>query len=216
MKQLTYLILLLGLINLCWEYPILYPLKLLVVFFHESSHALATILTGGTVAELVINSQQGGHVISQGGNRFIIISAGYLGSLLWGVAIFVATVKSRYDKAIMRSLGITIILITVMLSSSVFSWTFGLLFGTAMLGMASYLADKYNDFVLRLIGLTSMTYAPLDIYSDTISRSHLQSDAYFLAEYTGGTTLFWGSVWIVISLVVIFYCLKWAIKQPDG
>lgn len=215
MKQLTYLILLLGLINLCWEYPILYPLKLLVVFFHESSHALATILTGGSVAELVINQQQGGHVISQGGNQFIIISAGYLGSLLWGVAIFVATIKSRYDKAIMMSLGITVILITVILSSSFFSWAFGLLSGAAMLVMAKYLADKYNDFALRLIGLTSMMYAPLDIYSDTISRSHLQSDAYFLAEYTGGTTLFWGSIWMVISLVVIFYCLKWAIKQPD-
>lgn len=216
MKQLIYLAFLLGLINLCWEYPILYPLKLLVVFFHESSHALATILTGGTVAELVINPQQGGHVISQGGNQFIIISAGYLGSLLWGVAIFIATVKSRYDKMIMMVLGLTVILITVILSSSVFSWIFGLLSGAAMLLMAKYLADKYNDFALRLIGLTSMMYAPLDIYSDTISRSHLQSDAYFLAEHTGGTTLFWGSVWILISMMVIFYCLKWTIKQPES
>jgi hypothetical protein len=216
MKQLTYLIFLLGLISLCWEYPILYPLKLLVVFFHESSHALATLLTGGSVIELVINQQQGGHVVSQGGNQFIIISAGYLGSLLWGVAIFVATVKSRYDKMIMWALGLTVIVITVMLSRSVFSWAFGLLSGGAMLLMGKYLADKYNDFSLRLISLTSIMYAPLDIYSDTISRSHLQSDAYFLAEYTGGTTLFWGSVWILISLIVIFYCLKWAIKQPDA
>jgi hypothetical protein len=214
MKQLTYLIFLLGLINLCWEYPILYPLKLLVVFFHESSHALATILTGGIVKELVINHQQGGHVISQGGNEFIIISAGYIGSLLWGVVIFVATVKSVYDKVIMAVLGVTIITITIVLSSSLFSWLFGLLSGGAMLLMAKFLADKYNDFALRLIGLTSMMYAPLDIYSDTISRSHLESDAYFLAEYTGGTTLFWGSVWILISVMVIFYCLKWALKQP--
>lgn len=216
MKQLLYLIFLLGLISLCWEYPILYPLKLLVVFFHESSHALATILTGGSVKELVINHQQGGHVISQGGNQFIIISAGYIGSLLWGVAIFVATVKSHYDKLIMSLLGLSVISITVALSSSVFSWIFGLLSGAAMLLMARFLADKYNDFLLRIIGLTSMMYAPLDIYSDTISRSYLESDAYFLAEYTGGTTLFWGSIWIVISVLVIFYCLKWALKQADS
>lgn len=213
MKQLVYLIFLLGLIMIGWEYPILYPLKLLVVFFHESSHALATILTGGTVKELVINSQQGGHVISQGGNSFIIFSAGYIGSLLWGVAIYVATVKSLYDKAIMTVLGLSVITITLVLSSSLFSWLFGLLSGGAMLLMAKYLADKYNDFALRLIGLTSMMYAPLDIYSDTISRSYLESDAYFLAESIGGTTLFWGSVWILISLIVIFYCLKWALKQ---
>lgn len=199
----------------CWEYPVLYPLKLLVVFFHESSHALATLLTGGTVKELVINSQQGGHVISQGGNTFIILSAGYIGSLLWGVAIYVASVKSLYDKAIMAVLGLSVIIITVVLSSSIFSWIFGLLSGGAMLIMAKYLADEYNDFALKLIGLTSMMYAPLDIYSDTISRSHLESDAYFLAEYTGGPTLFWGSVWILISLLVIFYCLKWTLRQQN-
>jgi len=59
-----------------------------------------------------------------------------------------------------------------------------------------------------------MMYAPLDIYSDTISRSHLQSDAYLLADYTGGTTLLWGSLWIIISMTVILYCLKWTLSQP--
>ncbi len=216
MKQLIYLIALLVLIMVCWEYPILYPLKLLVVFFHESSHALATLLTGGTVKELVINKDQGGHVISQGGNRFIILSAGYIGSLLFGVVIYIVSVKSRYDKIIMAVLGISIIVITVLLSRSLFSWLFGLLSGGAMILMAKHLAEQYNDFVLRLIGLTSMMYAPLDIYSDTISRSNLPSDAYLLAEYTGGTTLLWGSVWMLISLVVIFYCLKWALSQVNS
>ena len=213
MKQLIYLIALLVLIMVCWEYPVLYPLKLLVVFFHESSHAIATILTGGTVKELVINKDQGGHVISQGGNPFIILSAGYIGSLLFGVVIYIASVKSHYDKIIMMALAIGIIVITVLLSRSLFSWIFGLLSGGAMLLMAKYLAEQYNDFALRLIGLTSMMYAPLDIYSDTISRSYLQSDAYFLAEYMGGTTLLWGSIWMLISIAVIIYCFKWTLSQ---
>jgi hypothetical protein len=213
MKQLIYLIALLVLIIVCWESPVLYPLKLLVVFFHESSHALATLLTGGTVKELVINKDQGGYVISQGGNRFIILSAGYIGSLLFGIVIYIASVKSRYDKIIMMILGTGIMVITVLLSRSLFSWLFGLLSGAAMMVMAKYLAEQYNDFALRLIGLTSMMYAPLDIYSDTISRSYLPSDAYLLAEYTGGTTLLWGSIWMLISIAVIFYCLKWALRQ---
>jgi hypothetical protein len=115
----------------------------------------------------------------------------------------------------MAILGSSIIIITVLLSSSLFSWLFGLFSGGAMLLIAKYCADEYNDFTLRLIGLTSMMYAPMDIYSDTISRSYLESDAYLLAEYTGGTTLFWGAVWILISLIVIFYCLKWALHQPN-
>lgn len=208
MKKLSLLILLLGLIIIAWDYSILYPLKLLVVFFHESSHALAALLTGGSVKELIINKDQGGHVISQGGNQFIILSAGYIGSLLWGVVIYLTSVKTNYDKTIMAVLAVSIIIITVVFSRSLFSWLFGLLTGGAMLLMAKYLAEKYNDFALRVIGLTSMLYAPLDIYSDTISRSYLPSDAYLLAEYTGGATILWGGIWIIISVIVIFYCLK--------
>jgi hypothetical protein len=211
MKQLLYLLTLLGLIVYFWQNPILYPFKLLVVFFHESSHALATLLTGGQVEEFVINAQQGGHVISRGGNRFITLSAGYLGSLLWGVIIYTSSVRSLYDKALTASLGGSIILMTVLLSSDLFSWFFGLISGAAMLIAARYLPNSFNDFFLRLLSLTSMLYVPLDIYSDTLSRSHLQSDAYMLAEHIGGTTVLWGGCWLIISLVVIFYCLKWSL-----
>ncbi|MCK5872646.1 MAG: M50 family metallopeptidase, partial [Methylococcales bacterium] len=82
-----------------------------------------------------------------------------------------------------------------------------------MLLFARYLPNKYNDFFLRLLALTNMLYVPLDIYSDTLSRSHLRSDAYMLAEYTGVSTVLWGGLWLLISLIVIFYCLKWSLRQ---
>lgn len=214
MVQLFYLLGTLSLIILGWEEPLLYPLKLLVVFFHESSHALATLLTGGSVQELVIVKEQGGHVISSGGNQFIILSAGYLGSLLWGIIIYVSSVKTDYDKKIMALLGLGVIIITVCFSHSLFSWIFGFLISSLMILSANFLATIYNDFLLRLIGLTSMTYAPLDIYSDTISRSYLRSDAAMLAAEFGGSTVLWGVVWILISLIVIFYCLKYSLKHP--
>ena len=52
MKQILILTALVTAIFLLWHYPVLYPLKLLVVFFHESSHALMTISTGGSVDTL--------------------------------------------------------------------------------------------------------------------------------------------------------------------
>ena len=215
MNQIGYLLGLLLFIALCWQYPIIYPLKILVVFFHESSHALATLLTGGLVKELVINPKQGGHVISQGGNTFIIFSAGYLGSLIWGVIIYLFSVKTRYDNYIMTTLGIIIITITVLFGRNLFSWVFGIITGVIMIWAGKKLSEQINDFILRLIGLTNMSYVPLDIYSDTIERSYLQSDAYFLAQATFGTTLMWGILWLIISLVVIVYCLKWSVIQHD-
>ncbi|MGR9105830.1 MAG: M50 family metallopeptidase, partial [Gammaproteobacteria bacterium] len=151
MKQTAYLIALIALIFLLWPYPILDPLKLLVVFFHEGSHALATVASGGSVDELVIVKNQGGHVLSRGGNRFVILSAGYLGSLCWGVLIYCFAANSRLDRIGMSVLGLLIIAITVRYGSGLFSWGFGLSAGCAMLAAAYFLDGKANDFLLRLI-----------------------------------------------------------------
>jgi hypothetical protein len=212
-RQLWYLLALLLAIFLLWDFPLFYPLKILVVFFHESSHALATLLTGGSVKEMVIQPQAGGHVISMGGNRAITLTAGYLGSLLWGVCIYLLAITSNRDRGIMMSLGGVLIVITLIYISNSFAFFFGLITGAVMIASGKWLSMKINDFILRVIGLTSMMYVPLDIYSDTILRSHLRSDARMFAEEFGGATVIWGTIWIAISLLVIYRCLKWSLKR---
>ena len=203
-------------IFLLWEYPVLVPLKLLVVFFHESSHALATVLTGGQVAEMVIVAEQGGHVLSLGGNRFVTLSAGYLGSLLWGVIIYVVAIGTHWDRAAMFILGLCIAVITLLFVSNAFALGFGLLIAAAMMLCAIFLNRDINDFLLRLVGLTSIMYVVMDIYSDTIARYYLRSDARMLAEEFGGATLLWGSLWIVISVTAMVGCLTWSVKSDRG
>ena len=90
------LVLLLGFIFFFWEWKAFTPLRILVVFFHEASHALVAWLTGGQVTALVVNAREGGHVLAVGGNRFLTLNAGYLGSLLWGVAIFSTDSRSAH------------------------------------------------------------------------------------------------------------------------
>lgn len=212
MRQVIYLAFLLGMIFLLWEYPLLYPLKLLVVFFHESSHAVATVLTGGRVTEMVISVQQGGYVMSSGGNRFVTLSAGYLGSLVWGLAIYAVAFGTHWDRIAMLVLGLAIATITLVFVSSIFAWLFGMLTAVSFVLAAKFLNRDVNDFLLRLIGLTSMMYVVLDIYSDTIARAHLRSDARMLAEEFGGTTQVWGGLWIVISMAAIALCLYWNVR----
>ncbi len=187
----------------CWQYPISYPLKILIVFFHESSHALMTLVTGGQVTELVVDKMQGGHVLSIGGNRFLILSAGYLGSLFWGITLYLLAVKTDLDKFIMFLLGLVISLIAALYVRELFALGFSISIALAMIFLSWYQHTNINDFVLRCIGLSSMFYVPLDIYSDTIARSHLRSDAFMLAEEFGGTTLLWGGIWLVISVFSI-------------
>ena len=208
MKNIFFLLISIAVVIILWTTPVLYPLKLLVVFFHESSHALATILSGGDVAQLVLLKEQGGYVMSRGGSRFLVLNSGYLGSLLWGVIIYLLSVHTRLDKAALMILGIVIALITLGFAGSLFTIAFGIIAGITLVLVARYLSQDISDFILRLIGLTSMLYVPLDIFSDTISRSQLDSDARMLAIEYGGTTIMWGVVWLLISVIIIFVCLR--------
>ncbi len=198
---------------LAWDTQLLTPLKILVVFFHEGSHALATLLTGGSVLSMHIVPNQGGEVQSMGGWPIVIISAGYLGSLLWGALILILAARSTADRWIMAMLGIGMLLLTVFFVRNLYGFAFGLLGGLSALASAKFLSAWINDLVLKLIGVVTMLYVPIDIFSDTLARSALRSDARILAEYLGGTTMFWGALWLLVSAVIIPTALYIGLKS---
>jgi hypothetical protein len=220
MRKFLFLLIPLTVVILLWNSVFLYPLKLLVVFFHESSHALMTIITGGRVHEMVVSALQGGHVKSSGGIRFLTLSAGYLGSLCWGALIYLLAACTRRDREVMFSLGLVVTGLTLFYMSpfkggvgASWGYLFCLLTGVFLVFSARKLSDRFNDMLLRIIGLTSMIYAPLDIYSDVLLRSYLRSDARMLAEEIGGTTVFWGISWVLISLVVVALVVRVGLKN---
>jgi hypothetical protein len=191
-----------------WQTPAVVPLKVLIVFFHEASHAIATLLTGGDVVSLSVSPDQGGLVISRGGNRFITLSAGYLGSLIIGVALLLAATRTVADRKVMALCGVVTLVIAGLYVRDVFALAFCVGMGAVMLLMARFMGHNANDLALRIIGLTSMIYVPYDIFSDTIARASLRSDARMLAEEFGGTTMMWGGLWLIVSLAVIAWCLR--------
>ena len=73
-QDLAVLVLSTALLVVFWHHWLVLPLKLLVVLFHELGHAFVTVLTGGSVVELGVSLDQGGHTLSRGGNRFLILN----------------------------------------------------------------------------------------------------------------------------------------------
>jgi len=199
-----------------WDTALVYPVKVFVVLLHEVSHALAAIATGGAVERIVLNADQGGAAYTIGGIPFVTLSAGYLGSLLWGV-LFVMLGFSRWLKPrwIISSLGLFLLFTTVFVVRNPFGFFFGLAFGGALLASARYLSQRTNRFLLLGLGLTSALYAILDIKSDILTRSHLRSDAAMLAEMTGIPTVFWGFLWIAVALLVSAWLLRWVARRLD-
>ncbi len=186
-----------------WSTPVVVPLKILTVFFHELSHALAAWMTGGSVESISLSPQQGGLTVTRGGNVFLTMSAGYLGSLLIGVLVFLVAVRSHADRVLMGVLGAVLLLVAALFIREWFALAFTVGTGLVMLASARYVPHDVNDLALRVIGLTSMIYVPLDIFSDTIARSGIRSDAFMLAERFGGATVIWGGLWLLIALAVI-------------
>ncbi len=195
-----------------WQTPLTTPLKILVVFMHEVSHGLAAVFTGGSIESISVSLNQGGLTTTYGGSAFAIASAGYVGSLIIGVILFLVALRSNFDRAFMVVLGIAVLLIAAFYIRETFALAFALVIGVMMLASARYLSVALNDIAIRVIGLTSMIYVPYDIFDDTIARSDLPSDAYMMAEMFGGPTVFWGGMWLVISLAVIGACFRYGLN----
>ncbi len=192
-----------GAVWLLWNTPVIYPLKIFVVLLHELSHAAMALATGGTVQRIVIDRFQGGATYTSGGNTFLILSAGYLGSLLWGSLMVVAAQARRVrpDWAIGVIGGLVAVLTAVYVRSG-FGIVFGVLFGLALIVASRKLPAAWNRSLLLTLGLTSSLYAILDIKSDILDRPGQNSDAHMLAQLTGIPTLVWGVLWIGIALGV--------------
>ena len=197
-----------ALIFALWQTPVVVPLKILVVFLHELSHALAAWLTGGSVEQISLSPQQGGFAITRGGNLFAILKAGYMGSLLIGAGLFFAALRSEADRAVTAILGAVMLLVTLLYVRDLFAAVFCVLSGAALLAMARFLGHSANDMALRVIGLSSLIYVPYDIFNDTIARASQRSDAYMQAKSFGGTTLFWGGLCFILSIVVLIWSLR--------
>ncbi len=203
---------------LAWETPVVWPLKILVVFFHELSHGLAALVTGGSIVRIELVAQQGGLCVTMGGSRFVVLSAGYLGSMIFGGVILLVASRTRLDRIASGVLGGLLLLVTLLLIRPWFSFglVFGLVTSLVLLGMGWFLSEGINDFVLRIIGLTSCLYAVFDIKSDILDQPGLRSDAYMLGELTGLPTQFWGIIWIALAVIGSAVFLLLACKKKAG
>jgi hypothetical protein len=199
-----------------WDTVFVYPVKVFVVLLHEISHAVAAIATGGSVERIVLDANQGGAAYTRGGIAFVTMSAGYLGSLLWGV-LFVMLGFSRWlrPRWIIGAIGLFVLLVTLSVVRGPFGLLFGIGAGSGLLAAAKYLPQGTNRILLLGLGLTSVLYAILDIKSDILARPHLRSDAAMLYEMTGIHTIVWGFLWIAIALLVSAWLLKWVARRMD-
>ena len=197
-----------------WDTPVVYPLKVFVVLLHEISHAIVAVATGGTIERIVLDPNQGGACYCPGGNAFLTLSAGYLGSLAWGALLISAGQMKRINSRwVTGAVGVLVVGLTLAYVRSIFGFWFGLAFGSILFLGALRLSAAVNQGILLTLGLTSCLYAILDIKSDVLDRPELRSDAAMLGELTGVPTVVWGSLWITVAVLASAWLFQWSYRR---
>lgn len=204
-----------------WHTPVVYPLKVLVTFLHELGHGGAAVVTGGIITGIEVNADASGWCRALGGNRFVIISSGYLGSMFYGGVILWVTSRTRGHKILAGILGGTLLILAILFIRPViqFGFLFVIATGAALIAAGYYLPSMVNQYVLKTIGLFSCVYAVLDIKRVGIDQPGTFSDAHLLADHTGLPVVFWGVLWVLIAVMaatgfLILSCRKRTGESP--
>ena len=207
-----------------WHSLPMKPLRIFVVFLHEASHAIMTVATGGKVASMEVVFQEGGKVTSLGGSRFWTLTAGYLGSLAWGILIMMISCRTKHSRPMAMAMGVGAGLITAFYMRNGAGLAIGLGASLFFILGSLFLIEGAVTWTMRIIGLGSCLYATYDIASDVLFRPEARSDAHMLAEEFGFPpfislkyqTLFWGVVWILISIVATALTVRAASVKKEA
>ncbi|XP_030461185.1 uncharacterized protein LOC115681392 isoform X1 [Syzygium oleosum] len=191
-----------------WRTFLLTPFKLITVFLHEASHAIACKLTCGQVEGIQVHADEGGVTQTRGGIYWIILPAGYLGSSFWGMALIVASTNIVTARIAAGCFALALFVVLFVAKN----WTLrGLCIGFIIfLGIIWLLQETTKvrglRYVILFIGVMNSLFSVYDIYDDLISRRINSSDAEKFAEVCpcpcNGVA--WGFIWGMISF--IFLC----------
>ena len=192
-----------------WDTIVIYPIKLFVVILHEFSHGLAAILTGGSIVKIEVDPLIGGVCYTRGGSLFIVASAGYLGSILWGGLILILASRTRHDKIVGMVIGGLLVLLSMLYIRNLFGFLFTTGFGVALAAISYFAKDHIVDILLKFLGMTSCLYVIIDIKEDLIQRTNVGSDADAIAQLLGSQALSMpiGIFWILLALAAFAFFL---------
>ena len=194
-----------------WSSPLIQRLKLMVVLFHELSHGLVALATGGKVLSIWIAPNEGGGCETEGGMPLLIVSAGYLGSMFFGGMILYLSRLRGFVPVVYGMLTLVLGAATMTVFKDSYSRTFAFALAGTFVGLGFLLPGVLGGIVLRIIGTMSCLYSILDIYQDILAGgpgASVQNDAVVFAQLSGTSPEIVGVTWLGISIVYFLVVLK--------
>jgi uncharacterized membrane protein YwzB len=189
---------------------LVYPLRLFVTFIHEGGHAIAALITFGSVDQLVIYANASGVTYTRGGLQLVIASAGYLASTAYGAGLLVLCRDGSNTKAVLTVTAGLILALTGFYAGNTFSWVTGIVLSGGLIFVALVAGKRLAHFFLSFLAVQCCLNALWDLktlffISATTNRS---SDAFLMQQQTLIPAIVWAMLWIVLSIIALAYALR--------
>ena len=199
-----------------WASPVIQPVKLMVVLFHEMSHGLMALASGGRVLEILITADEGGACETEGGVALLIVSAGYLGSMFFGGLLLYLSRFKGCVPVVFTALTLTLGAAIFTVLHDPYSRTFASALAGSFIFVGILSPAVVGAFFLRILGTVSCLYSIFDIYWDILangSSSLGENDAVAFSQLTGMPADVVGMMWLAVSTLYFLTVLKIIVTQ---
>jgi hypothetical protein len=206
---------------LFWHAWPVYPFKLLVVLMHESGHAFATLLVGGSVDLISVSPNEGGVTWSRYSptllHRIVVSSAGYVGSTFSGCVLLFAASRSKEARAPLYALSLWTASVALLWVRDLFTLAFTLGSAAAFAALGRWGPLPLRRGLLAFLASFSLLYAFFDIQDDLLHLAPRSgSDAEAMAQATFIPAIVWGTAWGLVSLALLALTLRLSVVRSGA
>jgi len=183
------------------------PFNWLESYFHEISHGIAALITGGNIVKIQLFANGAGLCTTQGGSAFVISFLGYAGATFWGWAIY------RVASAHQRAAQVFSVIMLLLLASSLVFWVRDLLTIIILLVLAIMFALTVKMRQLNVLQLLMQFFGLTILLNSLFSPTYLLDgrnlgDGAALAEITFVPEFVWVIIWFVLALGALYLLAK--------
>jgi len=217
-RELVGLVLLGAALIVLWQVPYLnflvYPFRLFGTFVHELSHGIAALVTGGRFERFTVSADLSGLTWSAGGVRWVVSSAGYVGSAIFGGVLILLGAKGVPSHRLLMALGVILGLMCLLFVRNIFGIGTGLALAVVLFFAGRKLRGGSSDFLVLVLALQLV----LDGFNSLLNLARLstgtsvQTDALSMTQATGVPAIVWAIVWTGISVAILAFTLHLAYR----
>ncbi|RDB20847.1 hypothetical protein Hypma_012056 [Hypsizygus marmoreus] len=190
-----------------WNVPIvrniITPLKLFTIGLHELCHIAAAVLSGGRILRITIDPHIGGATIVEGGHPAFILSAGYIGSTLFGALFVLAGWSTLVAKVMSFVLGIGLIMPLALVRDKL-TIILTIFYEALLIGFWFIDHAQALRWYCLFIGVMSVFFVVWDVADDRFFHKTNDSDAtQFSILFPRLGPHVWAALWILFEIIVL-------------